>query len=91
MVTSVLGVVASPGLDKPDWLGSSLMLEEILGTKGTTKYCLQGLQCTAAHTPTCSELPAVERTGGAERKRGISSKKFKFASCISESYEMHIL
>lgn len=43
VVTSVLGVVASPGLDKPDWLGSSQMLEEILGTKGTTKHCLQGL------------------------------------------------
>lgn len=43
LVTSVLGVVASPGLDKPDWLGSSQMLEEILGTKGTTKHCLQGL------------------------------------------------
>lgn len=32
-----------PWLDKPDWLGSSQMLEEILGTKGTTKHCLQGL------------------------------------------------
>lgn len=43
VVTSVLGVVVSPGLDKPDRLGSSQMLEGTLGTKGTTKHCLQGL------------------------------------------------
>lgn len=87
-VTLVLGVVAAPGWYKPDWLGSSLMLEEMLGTKGNAKYCLQGLQCTTAHTLTCSDLqlPATESAGGTEGK-AVFSAKFKFASCVSELWD----
>lgn len=75
-VTLVLGVVAAPGWYKPDCLGSSLMLEEMLGTKGKAKYRLQGLQCTTAHTPTCSELQllATESAGGNERKSCVFGK-----------------
>lgn len=87
-VTLVLGVVAAPG-HKPDWLSSTLNLEEMLGTKGNVKYHLQGLQCMTAHTLTCSDLqlPAKDSAGGTKGKAMFPAK---FSFCISESYEMHV-
>jgi len=52
------------------------MLEQMLGTKGNANYCLQGLQHTTAHTPTCSELQlaATESAGGTKRKSCVFRK-----------------
>lgn len=74
--TLVPAVVGAPGWYKPDRLGSGLMLEEMLGTKGNAKYSLPGFHCTTAHTPTCSELQiqATERAGGTERKSCVFGK-----------------
>lgn len=65
-----------PGRSKPDCVGSSLMLEELLGRKRNAKDCLQGLGCATTHTPTCSELqlPVTESAGGTERKSSVFSK-----------------